>query len=106
MPNYANRIRRCVLGGDLPRYDRYSTTLRGHRPRGRISATPSAKPTQRDSVGEADSARLFVRLVLAAVRAELLDLETIGIVTTVLLGDVVAVLAHLAGQGDLWPDVS
>ena len=68
---------------------------------------PSASgKNQRDSVGEADSARLFVRLVLAAVRAELLDLETIGIVTTVLLGDVVAVLAHLAGQGDLWPDVS
>ena len=50
-------------------------------------------------------ARLFVGLVLAAVRAELLDLEAIGIVPAVLLGDVVAVLAHLAGQGDLGPYV-
>ena len=44
-------------------------------------------------------------LVLAAVRAELLDLEAVGIVAAVLLGDVVAVLAHLAGQGDLRPYV-
>ena len=43
--------------------------------------------------------------MLAAVRAELLDLETIGIVAAVLLGDVVAVLAHLARQGDLGANV-
>ena len=44
-------------------------------------------------------------LVLAAVRAELLELQPIGIVTAILLGDVVAVLAHLAGQSDLRPYV-
>ena len=49
--------------------------------------------------------RLFVRLVRTAVRAELLDLKTIRVVATVLLGDVVTVLAHLAGQGDLRPYV-
>ena len=49
--------------------------------------------------------RLFVRLVGAAVGAELLDLEPVGIVAAVLLGDVVAVLAHLAGQSDLRPYV-
>ncbi len=43
--------------------------------------------------------------MMAAVRAELLDLETVGVVPTVLLGDVVTVLAHLAGQGDLGPYV-
>ena len=41
----------------------------------------------------------------AAVRAELLQLEAVGIVTTVLLGDVVTVLANLAGQGDLGPHI-
>ena len=46
-----------------------------------------------------------MRAVRSAVRAELLDLEAIGIVTTVLLGDVVAVLALLARQGDLGADV-
>jgi hypothetical protein len=50
-------------------------------------------------------ARLFVGLVVTAVRAELLDLEAIGIVPPVLLGDVVTVLAHLAGQSDLRPYV-
>ena len=51
------------------------------------------------------SARLSVRLVRSAVRAELLQLEAIGIVATVLLGDVVTVLAHLARQGDLGADI-
>jgi hypothetical protein len=45
-------------------------------------------------------------LVLAAVRAELLEFEPIGIVAAVLLRDVVTVLAHLARQSDLWPYVS
>jgi hypothetical protein len=44
-------------------------------------------------------------LMLATVRAELLDLEPVGIVSAVLLGDVVAVFAHLAGQSDLRPYV-
>ena len=44
-------------------------------------------------------------LVLAAVRAELLQLEPIGIVATILLRDVVTVLAHLARQSDLRPYV-
>ncbi len=44
--------------------------------------------------------------MLTAVRAELLDLEPVGIVAAVLFGDVVAVLAHFAGQGDLGPHIS
>ena len=43
--------------------------------------------------------------MLAAVGAELLQLQPVGIVAAVLLGDVVAVLAHLARQGDLGPYV-
>jgi hypothetical protein len=46
-----------------------------------------------------------VSLVLTAVRAELFQLKPIGIVATILLGDVVTVLAHLARQGDLGPYV-
>jgi hypothetical protein len=44
-----------------------------------------------------------MRLVLDAVRAELLQFQPIGVIAAVLLGDVIAVLAHLAGQGDLGP---
>ena len=46
-----------------------------------------------------------MRAVRLAARAELVDLETIGIVATVLLGDVVALFALSAGQGDLGPNV-
>jgi hypothetical protein len=46
-----------------------------------------------------------MRLVALAARAELHHVETIGIVATVLLGDVVAFLALGAGQGDLGTDV-
>src|SRR5215472_13852475 len=41
----------------------------------------------------------------AAVRAELLQLEPVGVVAPVLLRDVVAVLALLASQRDLGPDI-
>src|SRR4051794_29560445 len=51
------------------------------------------------------SARLAVHRVLAVVRAVLLQLEPVGVVPPVLAGDVVAVLALLAGQGDLRTDV-
>jgi acyl dehydratase len=46
-----------------------------------------------------------VRLVATAVRAVLLQLKTVRVVTPVLLGDVVAVLALLASQRDLRPDI-
>src|SRR5215468_10189948 len=49
--------------------------------------------------------RLPVRPVAAAVRAVLLQLDPVGVVTPVLARDVVAVLALLAGQSDLGPDV-
>jgi hypothetical protein len=55
--------------------------------------------------GQLELARLAVRPVRAAVGAELLQLDAVGIVPTVLLGDVVAVLANLAGQGDLGPHI-
>jgi hypothetical protein len=51
------------------------------------------------------SAGLAVDLVTLATRAELLQVKTIRIVTTVLLGDVVAFLALRAGQGDLGTNV-
>src|SRR6266849_5904304 len=50
-------------------------------------------------------ARFAVRLVLAAERAVLAELEPVRVVAPVLPGDVVAVLALLTGQGDLGPDV-
>src|SRR5258708_19949411 len=49
--------------------------------------------------------RFAMRLVLAAERAVLAELEPVRIVAPVLPGDVVAVLALLTGQGDLGPDV-
>src|SRR5262245_8013960 len=51
-------------------------------------------------------AGLAVGLVLAAVRAVLLQFHPVRVVTPVLARDVVAVLALLAGQGDLGPHVS
>ena len=48
---------------------------------------------------------LAVRSRSIASRAVLLHLKTVGIVPTVLLGDVVALLAHLAGEGDLGANV-
>nr|AHE14895.1 hypothetical protein asmbl_16 [uncultured bacterium] len=44
--------------------------------------------------------------VLAVLRAVLLQLDPVGVVPPVLAGDVVAVLALLARQGDLRTDVS
>ena len=43
--------------------------------------------------------------VTPAVRAELLQLKAVRVVAPVLLGDVVAVLALLASQRDLRPDI-
>src|SRR3712207_5914493 len=54
---------------------------------------------------ETASARLAVDRVLAVLRAELLQLEPVGVVAPVLAGDVVPALALLAGQGDLRTDV-
>src|SRR5690349_17431498 len=50
-------------------------------------------------------AGLAVRSVLAAVRAELVQLDPVGVVPTVLLGDVVPVLAVHTRQRDLRTDV-
>ena len=44
--------------------------------------------------------------VLIAVHAVLLHFQAIRVITTVLLGDVVAVLAVLARQGDLGANVT
>jgi acyl dehydratase len=48
---------------------------------------------------------LAVRAVTAAVGAVLLQLKTIRVIAPVLLGDVVPVLALLASQRDLGPDI-
>src|SRR5215469_12654718 len=50
-------------------------------------------------------ARLAVRLVLTAERAVLAQLKPVRVVAPVLARDVVPVLAFLAGQRDLGPDV-
>src|SRR5689334_22574586 len=52
------------------------------------------------------SARFLVSPVRSAVRAELLQLDAVRVVAPVLLGDVVAVLAHLARERDLRSHVS
>src|SRR3712207_1839259 len=54
---------------------------------------------------ETASARLAVDRVATVLRAELLQLEPVGVVAPVLAGDVVPALALLAGQGDLRTDV-
>src|SRR4051812_50131171 len=53
---------------------------------------------------ESASARFAVQRVLAVLGAVLHQLEPVGVVAPVLAGDVVAVLALLAGQGDLRTD--
>src|ERR1700759_3785685 len=63
------------------------------------------RPTKSGLTGMWVLAGLAVRLVAAAVGAVLLQLEPVGVVPPVLAGDVVPVLALLAGQGDLGPDV-
>ena len=50
-------------------------------------------------------ARLFVHRVLIALGAMLLNLQAIGIVASILAGDVVAVLAVFASQSDLGADI-
>ena len=58
------------------------------------------------SVGATErSAGLAMLGVLAAPRAELGELEAVGVVATVLLGDVVALLALGAGERDLGANV-
>src|SRR3954469_12707256 len=58
------------------------------------------------STGSTDgSAGLAVRRVGAAARAELLQLHAVGVVAPVLLGDVVALLAHGARERDLGANV-
>src|SRR3954470_18508383 len=56
-------------------------------------------------VGRPASAGLAVQGVLLVLGAVLHQLEPVGVVAPVLAGDVVAVLALLAGQGDLRTDV-
>src|SRR4051812_40570517 len=65
---------------------------------------PSARATDRGCADEV-SAGLAVQRVPAVLGAVLLQLEPVGVVAPVLACDVVAVLALLAGQGDLRTDV-
>src|SRR5947209_7281290 len=62
-------------------------------------------PLQPWGSGAARLSGLAVRLVLTAERAELAQLQPVRVVTPVLPRDVVAVLALLAGQRDLGPDI-
>jgi hypothetical protein len=59
-----------------------------------------------DEVGrEQGLASLAVNGASPAARAELLQLKAVGIIATVLLGDVVALFAINASHGDLRPDI-
>src|SRR5215469_3511044 len=75
-----------------------SETSRLHQVIGGRSQAPPA--------GRRPLACLAVRLVLAAERAVLAQFKPVGVVAPVFPRDVVAVLAFLAGQGDLGPDIS
>src|SRR4051794_23077047 len=73
---------------------------------GRTLTEHEGRPTGGGAAsGAVLSAGLAVRRVVPAVGAELLHLEPVGVVAPVLLGDVVAVLALLAGQRDLGADI-
>src|SRR3954463_9781577 len=78
------------------------TTLASRQTQKAAPARPG--PLPRCAAGPR-SAGLAVVGVLAATRAELLQLHAVRVVATVLLGDVVAFLAVHAGQGDLGADV-
>src|SRR6476620_7895745 len=75
----------------------------------RRPAGPTTKPPGDRGPGRLSkrirSAGLAVDRVLAVAGAELLHLEPVGVVPTVLLGDVVALLAIHARQGDLGADI-
>ena len=70
-----------------------------------LTRKKAALPTgERPDCGESLLAGLAVLAVAAAIGAELVERQPVGVVATVLLGDVVAVLALLTCQGDLGPD--
>src|SRR5215469_18761120 len=71
-----------------------------------VSEQPGPGPRRRTEPAGQALARLAVRLVLPAERAVLAQLKPVRVVAPVLARDVVAVLAFLAGQRDLGPDVS
>src|SRR3954447_731516 len=78
----------------------------GYRDRRHAKGRPRRRGgLTRGGGGAAGSAGLAVRGVLAAARAELGQLEPVGVVPPVLLGDVVAFLALDARHGDLRADV-
>src|SRR6476661_1592651 len=80
-----------------------STTATSPRGDGTRAATPAGDRPRR-SLG-VRSAGLAVRGVLATTRAELGQLEPVGVVAAVLLGDVVALLAVHARERDLGANV-
>ena len=68
--------------------------------------TPRGRPLERGRPrGRAYLSRFAMRGVRIATRAVLLHLQSIRVVTPVLLGDVVPLLALHAGQRDLRADV-
>ena len=84
------------------------TTRRVLYPPPRRTHTDTKNPGEPEFLGalrRKPSACLAVRRRLVAARAVLRQLETIRRVTTVLLGDVVALLALRAGQSDLGANV-
>ena len=65
----------------------------------------SYPPSAVYEVGRAKIAEFATAIGDPLARAVLLQLEPVGVVPPVLAGDVVAVLALLAGQGDLRTDI-
>ena len=77
--------------------------LREHLPPQCKTAAPQGRPHEQIVQ---PLAGFLVHSVRVAARAVLVHLKTIWVVTTVLLGDVVALFALLARQGDLGADVA
>ena len=90
-----------TVGAEKSRYQQHIMSYNPHRgARTQIQRTPG-EPVFLGALRRKPSAGLAVRRRLVAARAVLRQLETIRRVTTVLLGDVVALLALRAGQSDL-----
>src|SRR3989442_1630397 len=91
---------------DCLRWIKHRLNDTGPPPRRGQTQRHEAAPREGDGlVYEPDLSRLAVRGVRVATRAVLLHLQSVRVVTPVLLGDEVPLLALHAGQRDLRADV-
>ena len=93
-----------AVGTEKSRYQQHVVSYNPNRSTHANTKNPG-EPRFLGALRRKPSAGLAVRRRLVAARAVLRQLETIRRVTTVLLGDVVALLALRAGQSDLGANV-